>query len=359
MTLYVLPSVAGGAAVAKIPLPIQGRHLIRRTGLLERLAVVGDDVPLVVFTAPAGYGKTTALSQWAAVDGRWFGWVTLTEADSDPMRLAGHVALALNRLIALDPAVLRSMAAGDGLHARALPHLLASLHHRSPRAVLVLDDVHELRTVTALNFIRALAAGVPPGFHLAIGSRVSLGLGSLRGERRCVEFGADDLAFTDDEARQVLANAGVVCSDQEVAALVLRTRGWPAAVYLSALVNHAAPGEEVRVQLRAAGWDGQGGRATDAAVHLFKNHHRAAAVSAPVADGGSYPAMAGHMALSTAEMRVLELMPTHLSLSEIGDQLHTSRNTVKSHVAAVYRKLGCSTRTEVVGRGRELGLLEP
>jgi ATP/maltotriose-dependent transcriptional regulator MalT len=359
MSLYVLPWVAGGSAEAKIELPLQGTSLIRRTRLLERLAAVRDEVPLVLFTAPAGYGKTTAMSQWAAVDGRRFGWLTLSRADSDPVRLAGHVALALNRLVGLDPAVLRALAA-DGSQGRALPHALASLHRRSPPAVLVLDDVHELRSVDALRFIRALSAGVPPGFHVAMGSRVSVGLGPLRGEGRCVEFGPNDLAFTDDEARQVLAGAGVVCSDQEVAALVRRTRGWPAAVHLSALGIGAAPGEEVRVQLRAAGWGEQRGRATDAVVHIMNNHHPGTArLSAPLARVGSHRRITGAMILSAAEMRVLQLMPTHLSLSEIGDQLHTSRNTVKSHVAALYRKLGCSTRTEVVGRGRDLGLLEP
>ena len=68
--------------------------------------------------------------------------------------------------------------------------------------------------------------------------------------------------------------------------------------------------------------------------------------------------MPSHMTLTSAEMQVLHLLPTHLSLGQIGDQLHTSRNTVKSQVAAVYRKLGSSTRTQVVGRGRDLGLLQ-
>jgi LuxR family maltose regulon positive regulatory protein len=63
------------------------------------------------------------------------------------------------------------------------------------------------------------------------------------------------------------------------------------------------------------------------------------------------------MALTTAEMRVLQLLPTHLSLAEIGEELHISRNTVKSQVASVYRKLQCSTRTEAVAQGRDLGLL--
>jgi LuxR family maltose regulon positive regulatory protein len=63
------------------------------------------------------------------------------------------------------------------------------------------------------------------------------------------------------------------------------------------------------------------------------------------------------MALTMAEMRVLQLLATHLSLGEIGEELHTSRNTVKTQVAAIYRKLQCTTRTEAVVRARDLDLL--
>ena len=172
--------------------------------------------------------------------------------------------------------------------------------------MLVLDDAHELRDVAALHFIRALAVSVPPGFHVAVGSRVGLGLGAPRREVRWVEFGPDDLAFSDDEARLVLAGAGVVCSKQEVAALVRRTHGWPAAVHLSALASGAAPGEEMRVQLRAAGWDGQGRRAVAAAVHAIGNQHRAVArLSAPLSGVGSNPTIIGRPTLTRAEMHVL------------------------------------------------------
>ena len=63
------------------------------------------------------------------------------------------------------------------------------------------------------------------------------------------------------------------------------------------------------------------------------------------------------MSLTAAEVRVLQLLPTHLSLGEIAEELHVSRNTVKTQVAATYRKLGAGTRTAAVERGRELGLL--
>jgi LuxR family maltose regulon positive regulatory protein len=63
-------------------------------------------------------------------------------------------------------------------------------------------------------------------------------------------------------------------------------------------------------------------------------------------------------ALTAAEMRVLEFLPSHLSFPLIGEHLHLSLNTVKSHAAAVYRKLGVNTRDDAVARARELGLVE-
>ncbi len=84
---------------------------------------------------------------------------------------------------------------------------------------------------------------------------------------------------------------------------------------------------------------------------------RLQALSAAVARAGGRRSAPSAMALSAAEARVLRLLPTHLSLGEIGDELYISRNTVKSHVAAVYQKLHATTRTEAVSRARELGLL--
>jgi LuxR family maltose regulon positive regulatory protein len=84
---------------------------------------------------------------------------------------------------------------------------------------------------------------------------------------------------------------------------------------------------------------------------------RLGALSVAVSQAGGRGGLPSAMALSAAEERVLRLLPTHLSLSEIGDELYISRNTVKGHVAAVYRKLAASTRSDVVMRARQLGLL--
>ena len=67
--------------------------------------------------------------------------------------------------------------------------------------------------------------------------------------------------------------------------------------------------------------------------------------------------MLGVSSLTTAELRLLPLLPTHLSLAEIGERLFVSRNTVKTQAISIYRKLGVSTRSETIDRMHELGLL--
>ena len=82
-------------------------------------------------------------------------------------------------------------------------------------------------------------------------------------------------------------------------------------------------------------------------------------LAADLARHGGRPRVPSAMTLTAAEMRVLDLLPTHLTLAEIADQLYISRNTVKSQVAAVHRKLRAATRTEAVQEARKLGLITP
>src|SRR5437764_14852643 len=101
MTPIVLSGVVNSAPEAKARLPLLRTAIVQRAKLLERLVAVPDEVPPVLLTAPAGYGKTTLLSQWASADRRRFGWVTLDRADSDPVRLAEHVAFAVGGMGAM------------------------------------------------------------------------------------------------------------------------------------------------------------------------------------------------------------------------------------------------------------------
>jgi LuxR family maltose regulon positive regulatory protein len=89
---------------------------------------------------------------------------------------------------------------------------------------------------------------------------------------------------------------------------------------------------------------------------VLREQHRR--LAADLARHGGRPRVPSAMTLTAAELRVLDLLPTHMTLGEIADELRISRNTVKSHVAAVHRKLGAATRSEAVREGRNLGLIE-
>src|SRR5439155_26752855 len=83
------------ALEAKVQVPALRAGTVSRTALVNRLRVT-TTVPVTTVVAPAGYGKTTLLSQWAERDSRPFAWVTLDDRDNDPVVLLRHIAAALS-----------------------------------------------------------------------------------------------------------------------------------------------------------------------------------------------------------------------------------------------------------------------
>jgi LuxR family maltose regulon positive regulatory protein len=233
---------AGVAAPAARPPPFP-RDFVRRPRLVRRL--LEQQASLVLVTAPAGYGKTSLLSEWAEHDDRPFAWVTLEEAHNDPARLLRTIAQALAEIHALDPATAPQLpAAGRRAGPRALPALLkrAGTLLRAIRAdrrspVLVLDDVHALHADASSSVLQAFAVGMPPGATLALASRTvpALPLGRLRASRALLALDAGELALTTYEARRALGRAGVKVGDAATKRLRGRTGGWPAGLYLAAL----------------------------------------------------------------------------------------------------------------------------
>ena len=188
--------------------------------------------------APPGYGKTTALGQWAVSDGRQFAWVSLDHRDNDPVVLLTYIAEALNADGEIDPGVFKALtAAGDSLWARGLPRLGSALASKGTPVVLVLDDVHELVNDDCLDTLAALFAHVPPGSALVLSGRAEarLGLPKLRAEGELLELGPAELALNDAEAHSLLTAAGVEISEEQAKALNTRAEGWAAGLYLAAL----------------------------------------------------------------------------------------------------------------------------
>ena len=96
-------------AAAKLMRPLVRPGTVRRPSLIERLAK-GDRGPIVSVVAPAGYGKTTLLSQWAEGNGQAFAWVSVDEGDNDPKVLLTYVAEALNAVEPVDQRVFDALA---------------------------------------------------------------------------------------------------------------------------------------------------------------------------------------------------------------------------------------------------------
>jgi LuxR family maltose regulon positive regulatory protein len=222
---------------SKLAVPALRSGIVRRTGLVNKLRA-RTEARVVSITAPAGYGKTTLLAQWAARDPRAFAWVSLDSHDNDPAALLTYVTAAVDGIHRLEPSVFRAAAsAGDSFWSVGVPRVGAALASTPKPIVLVLDDVQELRERDCLDALDPLAQNLPDGSLLVLSARsdAELPLARLRAAGSLVEVGSSDLALTDAEAASLLNAAGVEVSDAEAASLNERAEGWAAGLYLAAL----------------------------------------------------------------------------------------------------------------------------
>jgi LuxR family transcriptional regulator, maltose regulon positive regulatory protein len=231
---------------SKLAAPPPRPGIVDRPALLDGL-VSATHAPVLLVSAPAGYGKTTLLALWRERDQRPFAWVSLDAADNDPVALLASLVAALDPILGLDAAV------GDGLNAReppleevVLPSLVDACVERGQPFVLVLDDLHLVTERRCHTTIGYLAERLPAGCQLALGTRTdpALPLGSWRAHGRLVELRAAELSLEKAEAGALLAAAGVGLPEELVARLVERTEGWPAGLYLAALSLRDRPQPE-------------------------------------------------------------------------------------------------------------------
>jgi LuxR family maltose regulon positive regulatory protein len=221
---------------SKIQAPVIRTGLVSRTALVNRLRA-NNTAAVVTVTAPGGYGKTTALSQWAVRDPRPFAWVTVDESDRDPLVLLRHVAAAVN---VSDPLALRVLDAlvepGHSIWTSALPRLTAAVADAGP-LVIVLDDAHLLRSPDSVEAVALLTRHLTEGSTLVLAGRIAprLPIPALRAAGNLLELGADELALTPREGQLLLRAAGADVTVEAASLLVRECEGWPAALYLAAL----------------------------------------------------------------------------------------------------------------------------
>jgi LuxR family transcriptional regulator, maltose regulon positive regulatory protein len=188
--------------------------------------------------APAGYGKTTLLSQWAERNGQAFAWVSLDERDNDPKVLLTYIAEALDAVEPIDERVFDALASpGSSVPGSVVPRLGSALASMTSPLALVLDDVHVLHDPECRAAMPVLAGHVPDGSQLVLAGRDAppLPIARLRAQGKVMEIGPGDLALTLPEASSLLHEAGITLTQDDIAELHRRTEGWPAGLYLAAL----------------------------------------------------------------------------------------------------------------------------
>ena len=241
------PGSPGPAALleTKFYVPRSRRGLVPRPRLSQRLDR-GSALKLVLVSAPAGFGKTTLLTEWLAAgpaaptDQRLAAWLSLDRSDNDPASFWTYVIAAL-RTVAPgvgDSALALLQAPRPSPIETVLTVLLNDLGATAGDLVLVLDDYHVIDASDVQDGMAFLLDHLPPWLHVVIASRAdpALPLARWRARGELVEIRAAELRFTADEAAAYLNEImGLQLTARDVAALEGRTEGWIAALQLAAL----------------------------------------------------------------------------------------------------------------------------
>jgi LuxR family maltose regulon positive regulatory protein len=223
----------------KLYIPPLRPNVVIRPRLLERLNE-GLHRKLTLISAPAGFGKTTLVSEWVAFIEQPTAWLSLDEADNDPTLFLTYLVAALQTIAAtLGEGVLGVLQSPQPPPTESiLTALLNDLTTISDQFVLVLDDYHVIDAKPIDHALTFLLDHLPPHMHLVIATREDppLPLARLRVGGHLTELRAADLRFTAAEAGEFLNPVmGLHLSAADIAALENRTEGWIAGLQLAAL----------------------------------------------------------------------------------------------------------------------------
>ncbi len=231
----------------KLSVPGPRPGSVSRAELIETARA--SDRRVVGVTAPAGYGKSTLLAQWARAEDRRVAWVSLDRFDDDPAALLTLLAAAYAQIMPGNDGLVADMRGhGMSVLGRAAPRLASALRTSPAPFVVMLDDLHELRSPDCQDVLGVVISGVPAGSQLIAASRSEQAhLPRLRAAGDALELRASDLAFDAAGTEQIFAQAHLRLTPEQAAAVTERTEGWPVGVYLAAVIANDTDGEALKV----------------------------------------------------------------------------------------------------------------
>jgi LuxR family maltose regulon positive regulatory protein len=201
---------------------------------------------LTLLSAPAGFGKTTLVSEWAAASDLPIAWLSLDDADGDPRRFLVYLVSALQTVEPnLGEGVLRLLQSPEPPPTElVLAELINAIAQVQRKLTLVLDDYHMVDSKPVDAALTFLLDHLPPQVHLVVATREDpqLPLARYRSRGQLAELREADLRFTPAEAAEFLNQVmGLSLSEQDIAALESRTEGWIVGLQLAALSLQRLP----------------------------------------------------------------------------------------------------------------------
>jgi LuxR family transcriptional regulator, maltose regulon positive regulatory protein len=247
----------------KLHTPPPRARVVHRPGLVKRLSegLLEDGGPgnrLTLISAPAGFGKTTLVSEWVAGIGRPVAWLTLDKGDSALDSFLSYMVAALQtvgpKIGAGVLGILRSTESQPLAVESILTALINDLTAVRGGLVLVLDDYHAVDSGPVDDALAFLVDHLPPRVRVVIATREDprLPLARLRARGRLIELRAADLRFTPDEAADFFNRVmGLNLTAEDIASLEMRTEGWIAGLQLAAVSMQGNRGQDTAAFIRS------------------------------------------------------------------------------------------------------------
>lgn len=194
----------------------------------------------VLVSAPAGFGKTTAVADWVHRQDGPVAWLSIDGEDSDPIRFFGYCIVALREIEPrFGEELIPALEAPDSVSFEDFTALFVNeIAEISEPFTFVLDDLHALEDSAVTSALVRLVTHLPSRMRLVIVTREDppLPLSLLRGRDRLHDVRSQALSFTPDEAKEFLnERMGLGLTDTAIAQLEERTEGWIAALQMAAL----------------------------------------------------------------------------------------------------------------------------
>jgi LuxR family maltose regulon positive regulatory protein len=227
--------------VTKLCNPSTRKNLVPRPRLVHVLDEASQQgKKLALISAPAGYGKTTLVAEWLGDSQTRSAWLSLDEADNDPIRFLTYLVAAFEQALSQIPESIQAMFQfTQSLSAEAVMIDIINEIAAFPGAIiLALDDYHVIHTPSIHQQLAFLMEHQPANFQLVIITREDplLPVSRLRARGQIVEIRQEELRFSLEECADFLQRVmGIKLVKEDVAALERRTEGWITGLQLAAL----------------------------------------------------------------------------------------------------------------------------